>query len=336
MPRIDRFLTRHAALGPAPLGLGGAALGHMFRAVAEEEACAIIEDAWAAGIRVFDTAALYGGGLSEERFGKVLERRDRDAYFLSTKVGRFRDYAAPPPHQGGPADRWHFDGDNVLRSIEQSLTRLRTDHLDLVHLHDCDHHLDAALNDAYPTLLRLKEEGVIGAIGAGLTTVSPLLELAQRADFDAFLVAGRYTLLDQSAASDLFPLCHAKGIRIVLGGVFNSGILATGDVPKAHFDYAAAGETVRERVRRLEDLCRRHGVSLAQAALQFARAHEDVALVLLGASKRPELEQSLADAERPVPPALWQAMAEDGLIPADPKAWPTASHSPKGAADDGH
>lgn len=299
-------------------GLGTAPLGGLFEAVSDETALAAIELAWDRGVRFFDTAPLYGLGLSEQRLGRFLAGRPRDDFVLATKVGRLLRADAPPDpresHWKGvpPLNPvWDFSYDGVLRSVDESLERLGLDRIDVLHIHDPDDHYEEALSGAYPALDRLRSEGVIGAVGAGMNQVELLIRFAREADFDCFLVAGRYTLLDQVALPELLPLCVERGIAVVAGGVFNSGILAGG----TNFDYRPAPPELVERAARLEVVCARFDVPLAAAALQFPLTHPAVASVLLGPRSPAQLGQSLDLLEVPVPVDLWTELRAEGLLP---------------------
>ncbi len=223
------------------IGLGCATLGVTRRGTAEDAAVAMVKHALARGVRLFDTAALYGGGVSEQRLGLALTGIPRGSYLLSTKVGRYRA-------EGGKPDHFDFSYDHTLRAVDDSLKRLRTDRLDIVHLHDCGNHLAEAMTGAVPTLERLKRENIIAGLGAGLNAVAPTIELIWRADLDALLIAGRFTLLDASAAERLLPLCHERGVAVIAGGVFNSGALMAADPAQARFDYRPLQPAMRGRV----------------------------------------------------------------------------------------
>jgi D-threo-aldose 1-dehydrogenase len=289
-------------------GLGTAPLGGLFQAVDDETALSTIELAWNRGIRFFDTAPLYGLGLSEQRLGRFLAGRPRDDFVLATKVGRLLRADAPPDpresHWKGvpPVNPvWDFSYDGVLRSVDESLGRLGLDRIDVVHIHDPDDHFEEALSGAYPALDRLRREGVIRAVGAGMNQVELLTRFAREAEFDCFLVAGRYTLLDQVALPELLPLCVERGIAVIAGGVYNSGILAGGTT----FDYRPAPPGLIERAARLEAVCARHDVPLAAAALQFPLRHPAVASVLLGPRSPAQLASSLDLLDVPIPDGLW-------------------------------
>jgi D-threo-aldose 1-dehydrogenase len=299
------------------IGFGAASLGHMYSPVTDEEAEAVVEAAWTAGIRLYDTAALYGGGLSEVRLGRALARHPRAEYLLCTKVGRGRPFGQRRAPDGA-GDVWDFSYEFALRSVGESLERLRVDRLDVVHIHDPDRALDRAMQGTYQALERLKTEGVIGAIGVGSNSEVALAALARRGRFACFLLANRYTLLEQRPLGDLLPLCLARGIAVINGGVFNSGILATGTGAGATYEYGEAPPEVRERVGRLSALCRRHDVPLKAAALQFPLAHPAVKTLLLGGRSIPHLQENLRLLRVPIPAALWQELRAEGLI--DPGA----------------
>jgi D-threo-aldose 1-dehydrogenase len=296
--------------------------------VSDDEAEAVVDAAWDAGIRLFDSAPLYGMGLAEQRLGRALRTRPRDEFVLATKVGRLLrehpsaddDVDAATRHLfiDTPARVPVFDysRDGVRRSLEESLDRLGLDRIDIVHIHDADNHEQQALDEAFPALDELRGEGVIAAIGAGMNQTEMLARFARRADFDVFLLAGRYTLLDQSALDELFPACLAEGVAVIAGGVFNSGILARPDAG-ATYDYAPAPPELRARARRLEMTCARHGVPLAAAAVQFPLAHPAVVTALVGVRTPTELEADVALARHPIPAALWDELRAEGLLRAE-------------------
>jgi D-threo-aldose 1-dehydrogenase len=315
------------------IGFGGAPLGNLFAALSEADAAGAIGGAFAAGIRLFDTAPLYGHGLSEHRIGAALRHCKRDDFVLATKVGRLLrpDTAAT----GGQyrdilpfATQFDYSYDGVLRSIEDSLQRLGLARLDIVHIHDVDvwtHKSQAAMDErfaevmggGYRALLRLREEKAIGAIGVGVNEWQACQRFAEAGDFDCFLLAGRYTLLEQAALDSFLPLCVARNIAIIIGGPFNTGILATGAVAGATYNYHPAPAEVMERVSRIEAVCHRHGVALASAALQFPLHHPAVASVIPGARSAAEVAANLATFETPVPAALWAELKQVGLLRAD-------------------
>ena len=318
------------------LGFGTAPLGNLYRAISEDEAQAILARAWEAGIRYFDTAPLYGLGLSETRLNHFLRDKPRDAYVLSTKVGRLLKACAPDARDGFgkwfevPARQEVYDygHDGVLRSVEFSLERLGVDRIDILYAHDLDvfNHgsqavLDARLSEfmagGYKALLRLREEGVIRAFGAGVNEWQPCQWMAERGDFDLFLLAGRYTLLEQEALETFLPLCETRGIGIVIGGPYNSGILATGPKTGAFYNYDPAPQEILDRVMRIEQICNKHSVRLVDAALQFPSHHPTVVSVIPGGQGVHEMESNLQAAAARIPPALWSDLKAAGLMRND-------------------
>ncbi|MFK4226712.1 aldo/keto reductase [Streptomyces sp. NPDC019890] len=306
------------------LSFGAAGIGNLYTAVEPAEAAAVVDAAWDAGIRTFDTAPHYGLGLSERRLGEALRTRPRDAYTLSTKVGRLLE---PCPADGDdladgfavPADHrrvWDFSADGVRRSIEESLVRLGLDRIDIVYLHDPDEHEEAAFRHGYPALERLRAEGVVGAIGAGMNQAPMLTRFLRDTDVDAVLCAGRYTLLDQSALAELLPEAAARGRSVVVGGVFNSGLLAD-PRPGATYDYTAAPDDILRRAQRLKSVAERYGVPLRAAALHYPLAHPAVAGVLIGARSADEVLDAADMFALDVPPALWDELRAEGLLPKD-------------------
>jgi D-threo-aldose 1-dehydrogenase len=324
MGRADLLARLGGATG---LGFGGAPLGNLYEPVAEDAARAAVQAAWDAGIRYFDTAPLYGHGLSESRIGSVLGELPRDAYCLSTKVGRVLEpVEAPPREQSGYVAglpfraRFDYGAAGVQRSLEDSLRRLRTDRIDVVYIHDVDRlthgaaqpaRFAQAMDGAYPALARLREQGVVGAIGLGVNEWEVCAAALAHGDFDCFMLAGRYTLLDQSARETLLPLCAQRGVRLVLGGVYNSGILATGAVPGARYDYQPAGDGVLARTRALQARCDAAGVPLRAAALQFALRCPQACAVVVGARSAAEVRDNLAMARWPIVEGFWDAIAAD-------------------------
>ncbi len=321
------------------LGFGTAPLGNLYRAISEDAAQASLERAWTAGIRYFDTAPLYGFGLAETRLNHFLRGRRRDDYVLSSKVGRLLSPADAETRSG--ADRWFevparreiydYGYDGVMRSLEASLERLGLDRIDILYAHDLDRfnhggpgalevRLEEFMAGGYRALLSLREQGVIAAFGAGVNQWQPCQWLAERGDFDLFLLAGRYTLLEQEALDSFLPLCVARGIGIVIGGPYNSGILATGPRPGAYYNYDPAPPGILERVRQIEALCTRHDTPLIAAALQFPLHHPAVVSVIPGGQGPEELAGSLAALAHPVPPALWEALRAAGFLRTDAPA----------------
>ena len=304
------------------LGLGCASLGTPPPLLDDGDAEAVIRAAIERGIRFFDVAPLYGGGLAEERLGRALAALPRDAYTLCTKTGVSRRYGETAMPQGAVRrrqfDRWDYSAAATRVSIQSSLGRLATDRLDVVHLHDVDDHVDLCL-DARDELARLRDEGIVGTIGIGSNLVEPVATLLDRARFDAFLLAGRYTLLDDSGRG-LIATAHARGIRVIAGGVFNSGILATWPQRDPTFGYEPAEPAVVERTARIAMICERHGVPLAAAALQFVLANPAITTVLLGPRSVAELDANLMAVECEIPDELWSDLARAGVRIADAAA----------------
>jgi D-threo-aldose 1-dehydrogenase len=310
-----------------PLALGGAPLANLYTEVSEEDARGVVDAAWERGIRFFDTAPHYGLGLSERRIGAALRDRPREAYVLSTKVGRVLepvDNRAEFDEEGGfavPARwrrMWDFSRYGVRRSLSDSLQRLGLDRVDMVFIHDPDNHRRQAFEEAYPALEELRSEGVLRAIGAGMNQTAMLTEFVRETDVDVILMAGRYTLLEQDALNDLLPECAARGIRVVAAGVFNSGLLAQPrPADDATYNYQPAPPELIARAHRLADVCERHGVSLPAAALAFPARHPAVASVLTGARSAAEIERNAELFATPVPDDLWAELKAEGLLRAD-------------------
>jgi D-threo-aldose 1-dehydrogenase len=304
------------------MGLGTAPLGGLFAPVSDADAEAAIERAWELGIRYFDTAPLYGFGLAERRLGRFLRRQKRDTFAVSTKVGRLLRSPSVVPaeddhYKGTPTERPKFDYsyDGVMRSVEESLDRLGLDRVDILLVHDPDEHYDEAVAGAFRALQRLRDDGTVSAIGAGMNQSEMLRRFAEAVPVDCFLVAGRYTLLDQGALTTLFPICLARKIGVMLGGVYNSGIL-TGPGAGAKFNYEDADAALVARARELEGLCRKHGTELKAAAIQFCMAHPAVTVALQGARTAAEVADNVAMAELPVPPEFWRELRERKLVDA--------------------
>ena len=281
--------------------------------MADDEAHRVVEAAWQAGIRFFDTAPLYGHGLAEQRLGAVLRAKPREEFVLATKVGRLLRADAPPEpgqaYKGVPPvnPTYDFSYDGVMRSVEESLARLGLDRVDVLHIHDPDEHFEDALAGAYRALDRLRAEGTIRAVGAGMNQAEMLVRFAREADFDCFLLAGRYTLLDRTGAAELLPLCVEKSIAIIAGGVFNSGILAN---PRrgTTFNYQPAPPELVDRALRMQEICARHGVELKAAAIQFPLRHPAVASVLTGCRSVREVEENVRMFQAPIPSSLWDEL----------------------------
>jgi D-threo-aldose 1-dehydrogenase len=288
------------------LGLGTASIAGLYEAVDEESAHAVVNRAWELGIRYFDTAPYYGSGNAERRLGAGLRERPRDDFVVSTKVGRLLRPGESGWHDA-PRLQAYFDFsyDAALRSLEQSLERLGLDRVDIAFIHDPDDHYDEALAGAYRALARLRDDGVVRAIGVGMNQTELLCRFAREADPDCFLLAGRYTLLDRSAAEDLLPLCAERGIAVVAAGVFNSGVLAGGGT----YDYDSASIAVLERVTELRETCARHEVPLAAAALQFPLRHPAVGHILVGCRTPLEVEEDVRLSALDLKQELWDELA---------------------------
>jgi D-threo-aldose 1-dehydrogenase len=288
------------------LALGTAPIGGLYEAVDDETAHAVVERAWELGLRYFDTAPRYGAGLAERRLGAALRGKPRDEFAVSTKVGRVLR-PGESAWRGAPplVDVFDFSYDAALRSLEESLDRLGLDRVDVVFVHDPDDHFGESVAGSFRALQRLRDEGVVQAIGVGANQTEVLCRYAREADPDCFLVAGRYTVLDRSATGELLPLCEARGITVIAGGVLNSGVLAGGTT----FDYEAAPPDVLDRVEQLRDVCARHGVPLPAAALQFPLRHTAVSTILVGCRTADEVAEDMRLMALELPGPLWQELA---------------------------
>ena len=322
------------------LSLGGAQLGNLYRAITDEQACATVDAAWEGGIRYFDTAPHYGLGLSERRLGAALAGRPRSEYVLSTKVGRRLEPLSPPGEfddEGFDVAAthrrvWDFSRDGVLRSLEESLGRLGVDAVDVVYLHDADEYRREVLESAYPALEELRGQGVVRAIGAGMNQAAMLADFARDTDMDVLMLAGRYTLLEQSALDDLLRVCEGRGVGIVAAGVFNSGLLAS-RVPAhgAKYDYGDAPQALVAHAQRIAEICERHGSSLPAAALAFPLAHPAVVSVCVGARSPEQIERNIGLHRSVVSAAVWGELKEQGLL--RPDAPVPAGDRPGGSGD---
>ncbi len=318
----ERVPLGRTALTVTRFGLGSAPLAGLFEEVDEAKGMGVIERAWDAGVRFFDTAPLYGHGLAELRLGKVLNQKPRNEFTLASKVGRLLRADAPPEpgqaYRGVPSVNpiFDFSYDGVMRSFAESLERLGLERIDILHIHDPDNHYDSAINGAYRALDRLRADGVIGAVGAGMNQAEMLTRFAREGHFDCFLLAGRYTLLDQVALKELLPECLQRGIAIIAGGVYNSGILAD-PKPGAHYNYRTAPAELLERAQRIREVCTRHGVPLKAAAVQFPLGHPAVTCVIVGCRSAAQLDESLQMFEIDIASALWQDLKAERLLPAD-------------------
>jgi D-threo-aldose 1-dehydrogenase len=314
--------SRLGSLDVTSIGLGTAPLGGLFAPVSDADAEATLAAGWSVGIRFYDTAPLYGFGLAERRLGAFLRQQPRESYVVSTKVGRLLrapDGAAAEDdyYKSGQRERpvFDFSYDGVMRSVEESLLRLGLDRVDVLLVHDPDDHYDEAVAGAFRALQRLRSEGTVKAIGAGMNQSEMLVRFAEAVPVDCFLLAGRYTLLDQGALDALFPVCAAKNIGILLGGIYNSGILANPHTG-AKFNYQDADAALIARALALDELCRKHGTELKAAALQFCMAHPAVTVAVLGARNAGEVADNIAMSQAPVPPAFWQELRAQNLVDA--------------------
>ena len=307
------------------LGYGAASLGGLYKEVPAEKGISAARRALDLGINYFDVAPFYGYGMAEERLGQALANRPRDSFVLSSKVGRLiKSVEAPDPNSvfKGTEARdavFDFSRDGILRSIEDSLKRLQLEHIDILFIHDPDQHYKQAINETYPTLAELRSEGVVKAIGAGMNQWEMPARFAREGDFDCFLLAGRYSLLDFSALPELLPLCEKKGISIVLGGAYNSGILASDlrETDRFKFNYADAPPEIIEKAKLIKTVCDRHDVPLKAAALQFVMAHPAVDTVIPGASAPERVEENFRMMQHVIPDELWDELRHEGLLPEE-------------------
>jgi D-threo-aldose 1-dehydrogenase len=302
------------------LGFGGGPIGNLYAEVSDVDAFGALEAAWDAGVRYFDTAPHYGLGLSERRIGAFLAGRPRESFVVSTKVGRVLEPAFGDGDDlangfAVPATawrRWDFSADGVRRSLESSLDRLGLDRVDVVYVHDPDAHWEQAVSEAVPALLELRSEGVVGAVGVGMNQWELPARFVRETDLDVVLLAGRYTVLEQSGVP-LLDLCASRGVSVVAAGVFNSGLLARPEVGDT-YDYRAAPVSLVERARRIAAVCARHGVTLPQAAVSFPFRHPSVVSVLLGVRTAAEMRANATSASTPVPDSLWTDLATANLL----------------------
>lgn len=324
--RVDLHVT--------DMGFGSAPVGNFLKPISEEVSDAMVQKAWESGMRYFDTAPYYGHGLSEARLGHSLRWKKRSDFVISSKVGRVLKAA---PRAAIDFRPWvdalpfvcHFDYtyDGTMRSFEDSLQRLGLEHIDILYIHDADvftHgaekqkvYFRQAIAGCYPALVKLKEQGAVKAIGVGVNNWEVMLDFMKAGDFDCLLMAGRYTLLEQDPLDELLPLCEKRGAAVVIGGGLNSGILATGAVPGAKYNYAPAPEPIMEKVRQIETVCRAHGVPLPAAALQFLLAHPAVASHVPGTRTVEQMEQNIAWISHPIPLDFWAELKHKGLLRQD-------------------
>jgi aryl-alcohol dehydrogenase-like predicted oxidoreductase len=309
-------------LWPTRLGLGLAPIGGLYAPVGDERAAATIDRAWERGLRLYDTAPLYGYGRSEQRTGAALTGRHREDYVLASKVGRLLGPASPDSDAGqqiwadppaGVAPRFDFTADGIRRCLADSLARLRVPRLDIAHLHDPDDHWPQAAGEAYEALVDLQKTGTIRAVSVGMNQTAMLTRFVRERRLDCVMVAGRYTLLDQSAADQLLPACAERGVGVLAAGVYNSGLLAD-PRPGATYDYAPADPPLLAKARAIATVCERYGVPLRAAAVQFPLQHPAVSCVVVGARSPAEVDAAVDAFEYEVPPTLWRALQDEGLL----------------------
>jgi D-threo-aldose 1-dehydrogenase len=321
-----RARTLRNGLALSELGLGTAQFGNLYRETSDDEAAGAAEAAWGAGIRYFDTAPHYGLGLSERRLGAFLATKPRDEFVVSSKVGRL---LVPSPETADDSDGegfavpaslrrvWDFGRDGILRSVEATLARTGLDHIDIAYLHDPDDHLEQAFTEGIGTLIELREQGLVHAVGAGMNQSHALVELIRRADVDVVMVAGRFTLLDQGAMESLLPVAAGRGVAVVVAGVYNSGLLGS---PRpgadAKYDYQDAPADLVDRANAIAEICERHGVTLPEAAIAFPLLHPGVASVVVGARTAAQVESNVARYSAGVPDALWADLRSSALLPS--------------------
>ncbi|GHD81487.1 D-threo-aldose 1-dehydrogenase [Salinibacterium amurskyense] len=308
------------------IGLGAAQLGNLYRETTDAEVEEGVAAAWDAGVRYFDTAPHYGLGLSERRLGAQLRTHPRDEYVISSKVGKLL-----VPNPGGedrmddqgfavPAvtkRQWDFSRDGIFRSVEESLARTGLDHFDVLYMHDPDDHFEQASTEGISALIELREQGVVKAVGAGMNHAAPLAELIRRADVDLLMCAGRFTLIDDEAVSDLLPLALERNVGIVVAGVYNSGLLGRNrPSPDATFDYEPVPPAILERANRVADACEAHGVTLPEAAIAYVLRHPAVVSVVVGARGGDQVRSNIERYAATMPEGLWSDLEAAGLVAA--------------------
>lgn len=324
MNPFEKRVLGRTGLSVPQLSFGGTGVGSLFGHVDERAGEAVVETAYTLGIRYFDCAPLYGHGSAERRFGTVLRNYPREEFVLSTKTGRRLerdDTKSGKPVQFSDDEPYRavydFSRDGILRSLESSFQRLGIDSVDIVYIHDPQDHIQLTLDEAFPALAELRSQGVIKSVGIGANFPRCCQTLIENADFDCLLLANRYTLLEQEPLKELLPLCKRRGVGIVIGGVFNSGILAKGPVPGACYDYRPAPEAILEKVRRIEKVCGAFDVPLPAAAVQFPLGDPIVASVLVSTRSAERLSATVDLMRHPIPDALWQTLKEEGLLASD-------------------
>jgi len=293
------------------VGLGCASLSREW--VTESDAAGCVEAAWNAGIRAFDTAPMYGSGLSEHRLGRALAGQPRDTFVISSKVGRLVD----DPDSNGVGTGWHYDysAEGIKRSIAASLARLGVDRIDILFIHDADQHWESAIAEAWPVLENLRGQGVVRAVGAGMTQAPMLARFARETSMDLFLCAGRYSLLDRTALDELLPTCEEKGMGVLAAQMLHGGLIE--GVPNPQIYYRPVPPEIEAKVARIAATCRAHGVPMAAAAIQFPLGHPAVRGVLTGPATADQVRQNLGWLKTEIPAALWDDLKRDGLLEPD-------------------
>jgi D-threo-aldose 1-dehydrogenase len=334
MNRITRRKFGRTPLMVTDMGFGAAPIGNFLRPISEEVSGAMVQHAWDAGMRYFDTAPLYGHGLSELRLGQNLRWKTRDEFVFSSKVGRL---LTPAPRASIDFTPWvdaapftfrfDYSYDGAMRSLEDSLQRMAIERIDIAFIHDCDvftHgvpqqkiYFKQAMEGAYKALLKMREQGVVKAIGFGVNEWQVCHEALKQGDFDGFLLAGRYTLLEQDSLDEFLPLCEKRNAAVVIGGGLNSGILATGAIPGAKYNYSPAPAHIMEKVKKIEAVCAEHNVPLPAAALQFLLAHPAIVSHVPGTRTVQQMEQNIAWISHPIPNELWQELKRTQLLRGD-------------------
>ncbi|MGV9800927.1 aldo/keto reductase [Mycobacterium sp. NPDC003449] len=333
MPVCDVAVHERSGLAFSMLGYGGAPIGNFNGTFTDSAAHQMVAQSWDQGVRYFDTAPGYGNGLGEYRLGQALRSYDRTQLVLSTKVGRvLRPTLGAPTVNGQYRDipplvaEYDYTYDGVMRAVEQSMQRMLTDRFDVLFIHDCDRYTHGAAQpelfrqaivSAFPALEALREQGVVTAIGFGVNETDVMTEAVKATDSDLCLLAGRYTLLEQEPLDALLPMCEERGIGLILGGVYNSGVLATGPIEGARFNYGPAPLEVLEKAGRIEEICRRHGVALPAVALQFAAAHPVVPSICIGARNADQQQRNADLFDAVVPGQLWEDLRSARLIRED-------------------
>jgi len=318
MNPLEKKVLGSTGLEVTRLGLGCASLGRLEGEDAQEQATRVVHRALSLGVNLFDTAPLYGAGKSEKRLGKALEGVPRDDYVLASKVGHL--VRSPEEMESIPADQTRrpiykeYSYDGIMRSFEESLKRLGVDRIDILHIHDSDRHWDEAIRGAYPALDKLRSEGVIKGVSAGMNQWEMLARFAREGEFDCFLLAGRYSLLEQGALDELLPLCLEKNIGIMAGGTYNSGILAKSGQADATYNYREPPPEVATKASALNAVADRHGVDLKGAASQFVLAHPAVTCIIPGTRFPERVEENATVIEAEIPAAFWAELKAEGLI----------------------